>query len=463
MIRKFIRKVFSKATPKTGLRDRPRIIPESRHGIRRNQLSPCALKVTGELQHAGYAAFVVGGAVRDLLLGKPPKDYDVATDATPEEVRHLFRRSRIIGRRFRLVHVMCGAETIEVSTFRGSGAPAPDEEEDQGNSGLHVTNANGRILRDNVFGSQAEDALRRDFTINAMFYHPGNGEIWDYHNGYKDIKAGVLRIIGDPRTRYQEDPVRMLRAARFAAKLEFQLDPATRAPIAGLGELLQDVPPSRLFDEILKLLLSGHAQRSLKQLRAEGLHHGVLPLLDVILEQPMGERFVSLALHQTDLRVKEDKPVSPAFLFAALLWHEVLALSKKFEDGGERPAPALHQAMDQVIQTQVEMLAIPRRFTATMKEIWGLQPRFAQRAGKRPFVLLSHPRFRAGFDFLLLRCESGELDMELGRWWEKFQHASEAQRAEMLQPDTAPKKRRRRRKPKSASSAALETDFAAED
>jgi len=463
MIRKFIRKVFSKAVPKTGLRNKPQIIPESKHGIRRKQLSPCAIKVTGELQHAGYAAFVVGGAVRDLLLGKTPKDYDVATDATPEEVRNLFRRSRIIGRRFRLVHVMCGAETIEVSTFRGSGAPAPDEEEDQANSGLHVTNANGRILRDNVFGSQAEDALRRDFTINAMFYHPGNGEIWDYHNGYKDAKAGVLRIIGDPRTRYQEDPVRMLRAARFAAKLEFQLDPATRAPIAGLGHLLEDVPPSRLFDEILKLLLSGHAQRSLKQLRAEGLHHGVLPLLDVILEQPMGERFVTLALHETDLRIKEDKPVSPAFLFAALLWHEVLTLSKKLEDGGERPAPALYQAMDQVIQTQVEMLAIPRRFTATMKEIWGLQPRFMQRAGKRPFALLSHPRFRAGFDFLLLRCQSGELEMELGRWWEKFQHAGDAQRAEMLQPDTAPKKRRRRRKPKSAGSAADSTDFAAED
>jgi poly(A) polymerase len=227
--------------------------------------------------------------------------------------------------------------------------------------------------------------------------------------------------------------------------------------------LLEDVPPSRLFDEILKLLLSGHAQRSLKQLRAEGLHHGVLPLLDVILEQPMGERFVTLALHETDLRVKEDKPVSPAFLFAALLWHEVLALSKKLEDGGERPAPALYEAMEQVIQTQVEMLAIPRRFTSTMKEIWGLQPRFTQRAGKRPFALLSHPRFRAGFDFLLLRCESGELEMELGRWWEKFQHAGDAQRAEMLQPDTAPKKRRRKRKPKSAGSAAVETDFAAED
>lgn len=446
MIRKFIRKVFSKAAPGSAVETRKtsrQIISENQHTITRKQLSPCALKVTDELQRSGFAAFIVGGAVRDLLLGKTPKDYDVATDATPEEVRNLFRRSRIIGRRFRLVHVMCGAETIEVSTFRGAGVEAGEDSDD----GRRVSNDAGRILRDNVFGSQAEDALRRDFTVNAMFYHPGNGEIWDYHNGYKDLKAGVLRIIGDPRTRYQEDPVRMLRAARFAAKLEFTLDPAARAPIAGMGGLLKDVPASRLFDEMLKLLFSGHAQRSLKQLRAEGLHHGTLPLLDVILEQPQGERFITLSLHQTDLRIKEDKPVSPAFLFAALLWHEVLTLSRKIGDAGERPIPALYQAMEQVIQTQVEMLAIPRRYTATMKEIWGLQPRFEQRAGKRPFALLSHPRFRAAFDFLLLRCESGEIDMEIGQWWEKFQHASENQRAEMLLPDTE-KKKRRRRKPK---------------
>lgn len=446
MIRKFIRKVFSKAAPgasrETGKSSR-QIISANQHLITRKQISPCALKVTDELQGAGFAAFIVGGAVRDLLLGKAPKDYDVATDATPEDVRNLFRRSRIIGRRFRLVHVMCGAETIEVSTFRGSGS---EDGEDSGD-GRRVSNDAGRILRDNVFGSQAEDALRRDFTVNAMFYHPGNGEIWDYHNGFKDLKDGVLRIIGDPSARYREDPVRMLRAARFAAKLEFTLDPAARAPIAGLGGLLKDVPPSRLFDEMLKLLFSGHAQRSLKQLRAEGLHLGTLPLLDVILEQPQGERFISLALRQTDLRIKEDKPVSPAFLFAALLWHEVLSLSGKIADSGERPAPALYQAMDQVIQTQVEMLAIPRRYTATMKEIWGLQPRFEQRAGKRPYALLAHPRFRAGFDFLLLRGESGEIDQEIGQWWEKFQHAGENQRAEMLLPDTD-KKKRRRRKPK---------------
>ncbi len=464
MIRKFISKVFSKARPTAAQHAQPKIIPEKKHGVRHGQISSCAIKVTAELQRAGFAAFVVGGAVRDLLLGKTPKDYDVATDATPEQVHHLFRRSRIIGRRFRLVHVMCGAETIEVSTFRGPAASAADDDEvEDFRKARHATNENGRILRDNVFGSQVEDALRRDFTINALFYDPASGEIWDYINGYQDIKDGVLRIIGDPRTRYQEDPVRMLRAARFAAKLEFHLDPATRAPIAQMGHLLEDVPPSRLFDEILKLLFSGHAQRSLKQLRAEGLHHGVLPLLDVILEQPMGERFVTLALHQTDLRIKEDKPVSPAFLFAALLWHEVLATSQKLEAAGERPTPALYQAMEQVIQTQVEMLAIPRRYTTNMKEIWGLQPRFAQRSGKRAFALLAHPRFRAGFDFLLLRCESGELDMELGRWWESFQHGSDVQRAEMLQPDTGPKKRRRRRKPKKAAGSADESDLAAED
>jgi poly(A) polymerase len=451
MIRKLFRRVFPKKTA-ASQEICPRIIPSSRHGIKRDLISPGALKVTAELQRAGHAAFIVGGAVRDLLLGTPPKDFDVATDATPEEVRALFRRSRIIGRRFRLVHVMVGPETIEVSTFRGSSAASEPEEEEEGR---RHTDENGRILRDNVFGSQEEDAIRRDFTANALYYQPATGDIWDYQTGYDDVKAGVLRVIGDPETRYREDPVRMLRAARFAAKLNFHIDPATRAPIKELALLLQQVPPSRLFDEMLKLLFSGHAQRSVKQLRAEGLHHGLLPLLDVILEQPLGERFVSAALHQTDQRIRQDKPVSPAFLFAALLWHEVLALWQQLQAAGERPIPALHEAMERVIHTQVERIAIPRRYTTTMKEIWGLQPRLAQRSGKRPFALLAHPRFRAAYDFLLLRCESGEVETELGQWWETFQQAGDAERARMLLPETGPKKRRRRRK-KSGGSAAPE-------
>ena len=445
MIRKLISRVFNKGNKASGA---SRIIPFKVHGIAREQVSPCALKVTDGLQHAGFAAFVVGGAVRDMLLGRTPKDFDVATNATPEDVRHLFRRSRIIGRRFRLVHVMCGIETIEVSTFR-----AAQTGEQDGRS----ADANGRILRDNVFGNQEEDAVRRDFTINALYYNPATQEIWDTQNGVHDIKHKTLRIIGDPEQRFREDPVRMLRAVRFAAKLDFKIEERTRAPLASLANLLENVPESRLFDEMLKLLLSGHAVRAVHQLRAEGLHHGLLPLLDVILEQPMGERFITLALNSTDERVKQGKPVSPGFLFATLLWHEVLVAWKAHQAQPDaKPLPALQLAMDEVIYAQQKRLAIPRRYDANMNEIWGMQPRFEQRAGARPFRLLAHPRFRAGYDFLMLRCESGEVPMELGKWWEQFQSATEQKKSDMLIADTIPKKRRRRRKGNSKPAA----DFA---
>lgn len=453
MIRKLISRIF-KAEPASAQPTAPKIIPQQKHGISPNRISRCALKVIAELQQAGFAAFIVGGAVRDLLLGKQPKDFDVATDATPEEVHRLFRRSRLIGRRFRIVHVMCGQETIEVSTFRAVAGNGEDED--------HQADESGRILRDNVFGGQggqAEDALRRDFTVNALYYDPTSGEIWDYHNGVVDLKAGMLRIIGDPVRRYREDPMRMLRAVRLAAKLELKLDPATRAPIRELADLLQQVPPARLFDEMLKLLLSGHAVQSVKRLRAEGLHHGLLPMLDVVLEQPLGERFVMLALKNTDERVLQDKPVSPAFLFATLLWHEVLTTWNQLQGEGESPVPALHQAMDQVVRVQAEKLAIPRRFGTTMKEIWGMQPRFLHRSASRPFRLLEHPRFRAAYDFLQLRCDSGELDAELGRWWAEFQEADEGRRREMLVAETVPAKRRRRRsRRKPAASPAPEAN-----
>ena len=444
MIRKLISRVF-KTEKKTG--GASRIIPFKEHGISRDQLSPCALKVTDGLQHAGFTAFVVGGAVRDMLMGLTPKDFDVATNATPEDVRQLFRRSRIIGRRFRLVHVMCGIETIEVSTFRAAQTGEQD--------GRSTADENGRILRDNVFGNQEEDAVRRDFTINALYYNPATQEIWDTQNGVRDIKHKTLRIIGDPEQRFREDPVRMLRAVRFAAKLDFHIEERTRAPVASLASLLENVPESRLFDEMLKLLLSGHALRAVHQLRAEGLHHGLLPLLDTILEQPMGERFITLALKSTDDRVKQGKPVSPGFLFATLLWHEVLvAWKSNLAAPDAKPLPALQLAMDEVIYAQQKRLAIPRRYDANMNEIWGMQPRFEQRAGARPFRLLAHPRFRAGYDFLMLRCESGEVPMELGKWWEKFQSASEQEKSDMLIADTVPKKRRRRRKSSKPESAA---------
>ncbi len=433
-----------KAAKKSGdNREQAEIIPFKKHRIDRSLLSNAALRTIDGLQKAGFEAYIVGGAVRDLLLNRSPKDFDVATDATPEQVNRIFRRSRIIGRRFRLVHVLFGEETIEVSTFRGHHQSEGDAQ----------TNESGRILRDNVFGSLEEDATRRDFTANALYYDPTSQEVLDFHHGFADIQAGVLRIIGNPETRYAEDPVRMLRVVRLSAKLGLSIDPATKAPIAKLAELLGDVPPSRLFDEMLKLFLSGHAIESVTALRKQHLHHGLLPMLDVVLEQPLGERFVMLALKNTDERILSGKSANPSFLFATLLWHEVLSAWNQYKKDNP-PIPALHMAMNDVIATQAEKLAIHNRYTAAMKEIWALQPRFEQRAGKRPFSLLANPRYRAGYDFLLLRCESGEIPAELGEWWTKFAEAESEERNAMLQPDTAPKKRRKRKPKKAVSTQA---------
>jgi poly(A) polymerase len=425
----------------------PKMITAGAHGINRNSINSCALRTTQTLQRHGFAAFVVGGAVRDLILGGKPKDFDIATNATPEEVRELFRRSRIIGRRFRLVHVLCGPEMVEVSTFRGTHTP---DESDGG-----VADEHGRILRDNVFGNQEQDATRRDFTLNALFYDPATQEVWDYHGGVADLKKRRLRLIGDPEQRYREDPIRMLRAVRFAASRGLEIDAATRRPIHRLAGLLAHVPPSRLLDEMMKLLLSGHAAEAVAQLRKEGLHHGVLPLLDAAMGRAAGERFVEAALRSTDERVRAGKSVSPGFLFAALLWPEVLAEWKVLEEKSMPPIPALYQAMDHVMKAQAGKLAIPHRYGADMREIWALQPRFLQRAGKRPYRLLEHPRFRAGYDFLLLRCQSGEIEPALGEWWERFQSASEPERAQMLVSDGEPhqRRRRRRRKPRGPRSA----------
>jgi len=400
--------------------------------VRRDQLSGGANQVIRRLQDAGFKAFVVGGAVRDLVLGIAPKDFDIATNAEPEQVKPLFRRAFLIGRRFRLVHVHVGAETLEVSTFR---APQGDEAADE----------HGRLLSDNVYGTQAEDAARRDFTINALYFDPATEEIWDYVGGVADIRARRLKLIGPPTTRYREDPVRMLRAVRLAAKLGIAIEAKTAAPIVKLAPLVGNVPPARVFDEMQKLLLSGHAAESLKSLRAHGLSHGLLPLLDVALEQPLGQRFIDLALANTDQRVREGRGVSPAFLFATLLWHEVLATWTASKGRGERSIPALFAAMDAVLERQAKQIAIPRRFEATIKEIWSLQPRFEQRAGSRPARFLEHPRFRAAYDFLAIRGESGEVPAALVDWWTRYQDASETDREAMLKPDEAPRKRRRPR------------------
>ncbi|TAK80267.1 MAG: polynucleotide adenylyltransferase PcnB [Betaproteobacteria bacterium] len=434
MIKRFIRRVFG--LPETVVR-----VPREKHGVSRDAISPAAAKVCATLREAGHAGYVVGGAVRDLLLGITPKDFDIATDARPEQVKPLFRRALIIGRRFRLVHVLMGSETLEVSTFRAADTETAEKDE------------HGRVLRDNVFGTQEEDARRRDFTVNALYFDPVTEEVVDFHGGLADLRKRTLRVIGDPVTRYREDPVRMLRGVRLAATLGLRLDPATRAPIRELAPLMERVPPARLFDEMLKLLLSGHASACLRQLREVGLHKGLLPLLDVILEQPLGERFVTLALAQTDERVLTDRPVSPAFLFAALLWHEVLAAWKLRLGKGERAVPALEAAMDEVLDTQCAKLAITRKLTATMREVWAMQPRFEQRSGTRAFRLLEAPRFRMAYDFLALRAASGEVPAELEAWWRAFQSADPESRKAMLLPETGPRKRRRRRRKKRSAAA----------
>ena len=434
MIRKFIRRVLALPSALGGGRSRPKVIPFAMHGIRRDQLSRGALRVTSTLQEAGFSAFVVGGAVRDLMLGVSPKDFDVATNATPEQVHHLFRRSRIIGRRFKIVHVMVGPEPLEVTTFRGGDVGCRNEE--------------GRIMADNSYGSQEEDAHRRDFTVNALFYNPADESVVDFHNGMRDIKAKKLVMIGQPARRYQEDPVRMLRAVRLAAKLGFEIDEGTRRPIAQHAALLRNEPAARLFDELLKLLLSGHAYACLAKLRDEGLAQGAFPLLDAVLTE-MGEgSFVRRALDSTDARIREERPVSVGFLLASLLWPQVEKRWRELQAEGEKPVPALAQAMADVESTQDNDFAIPRRFSTTMREIWVQQPRFTSRAGARPFRFLEQPRFRAAYDFLALRGAAGEVPQPLVDWWTAFQRAdADARQAlvDNVHDDEGPAKKRRRR------------------
>jgi len=447
MIKKFIRKILGvknsaesgKANPK------PSLLNAKEHGINPKLVSANAIRVTQTLQENGFKAFIVGGAVRDLLTGVKPKDFDIATNATPEQVKRLFRRAFIIGRRFQIVHVMFGQDLLEVTTFRGpSNDGAPKDE-------------HGRVLRDNTFGEQHEDAARRDFTINAMYYDPASQTVLDYHGGIKDIRKKILRIIGIPEARYREDPVRMLRVVRFAAKLQFEIDTATRAPIAVMAPLINNVPAARVFDEMLKLLTSGHAMACLLQLRKEGLHHGLMPLLDVVMEQPLGEKFVTLALANTDERVQQGKPVSPSFLFASLLWHQVVEKWDAYKAAGEFPIPALHLAADDVLNAQTDALAIQRKIGADMRDIWAMQPRFEKRIGKTPYKVLEHQRLRAGYDFLLLRCASGEIDAEIGEWWTGFINGDAEQREQLINskpkssgPAAAKKRKPRRRPPNKA-------------
>jgi len=448
MIKKFIRKILGVKNARPS--NEPLVLGPQEHGIDPRMVSNNAIRVTSTLQEAGFEAFVVGGAVRDLLLGVKPKDFDIATNATPEQVKRLFRRAFIIGRRFQIVHVMFGQDLLEVTTFRGTATDnAPKDE-------------HGRVLRDNTFGSQAEDAERRDFTINAMYYNPATQEVLDYHGGTDDIKSKTLRIIGQPEARYREDPVRMLRVVRFAAKLKFSIERSTAEPIVVMAPLINNVPAARVFDEMLKLLTSGQALACLQQLRKEGLHHGLLPMLDVVLEQPLGTKFVTLALDSTDKRVMAGKTVSPGFLFASLLWHQVLEKWQAYQAAGEFPIPALHLAADEVLDSQTEKLAIQRKIGSDMRDIWAMQPRFERRNGKNPYKLLEHLRFRAGYDFLLLRCASGEIERELGDWWTAFYEGDETMRAELVSAVSSGGGKKKKPAPRRGARAALADDAPAD-
>jgi poly(A) polymerase len=451
-----LNKIFDKLLPKkprirghgivTG--PQPIVIPRAEHTISRKQISPAALKVLYGLNEAGFDAYLVGGCVRDLLLGHEPKDFDVATNASPEEVHKVFRRSQLIGRRFKLVHVRFGREIIEVATFR-----APPEIEQ------HVDQA-GRIMRDNVYGTLEQDAWRRDFTINALYYNIRDFSIIDYTGGIADLKAGKIKLIGDVETRYREDPVRMLRALRFVGKLGLVLDEDTERLIPSLANLLADIPAARLFDESLKLYLTGNAAVTHELLCHYHVFEHLFPQTDKLLhtEHDNYPRTLLIkALENTDKRIDEDKPVTPAFLFAALLWEPVRQRWQQNIDRKIPVIPALQHAATDVISEQVKRVAVPKRFTIMTRDIWTLQPRLEQRTGKRAYRLLTHPKFRAGYDFLLLRTESGEPLTELAEWWTQFQVATEAEQQKLvsgLASSPAPKRksrRRRRRKPAAKS------------
>jgi len=426
--------------------DAPRVIPRNEHPISRKNISPNALKVLYRLQKSGFKAYLVGGSVRDLLLGREPKDFDVATNALPEEINQLFRNCRLIGRRFRLAHIHFGGEIIEVATFRG-----PINSDDDA-----LSMDNGMIVRDNAYGSMQTDAWRRDFTVNSLYYSVEDFTVIDYVGALADLQACVLRPIGDPALRFREDPVRMLRAVRFAAKLGFQIEHNAFQSIMANAEALWVVPAARLFDEILKLFLTGCAEKAFDLLQNSCLLTFLLPLTAQSLEQAQDTSYGELlesALRNTDMRVAEDKPVTPAFLMAALLWPPMRLHYEKFVADGEKQTIAMQNAADLVVNAQLERIAVPRRFSVPMRDIWNFQLRLDKRSGKRPLRVLSHPRFRAAYDFLLLRAQSGEGEdvLELAQWWTKFQDVSNNERQRMVRGPKRADNRRFQRKKKTGS------------
>ncbi|MDY0887769.1 polynucleotide adenylyltransferase PcnB [Kosakonia sp. CFBP8986] len=425
------------------------VIPREQHAISRKDISENALKVLYRLNKAGYEAYLVGGGVRDLLLGKKPKDFDVTTNATPDQVRKLFRNCRLVGRRFRLAHVMFGPEIIEVATFRGH------HDDQQTDRTISQRGQNGMLLRDNIFGSIEEDAQRRDFTINSLYYSVADFTVRDYVGGMRDLQEGTIRLIGNPETRYREDPVRMLRAVRFAAKLGMQISEETAEPIPRLATLINDVPPARLFEESLKLLQAGYGYETYQLLREYGLFQPLFPIITRCFtehgDSPM-ERIIAQVLKNTDNRIHNDMRVNPAFLFAAMFWYPLLENAQRItQEGGLAYYDAFALAMNDVLDEACRSLAIPKRITTLVRDIWQLQLRMSRRQGKRAWKLMEHPKFRASYDLLALRAEA-ENNAELQRltkWWGEFQVSAPPAQKHMLDDlGEEPAERRRHRRPR---------------
>ncbi|OQW73316.1 MAG: poly(A) polymerase [Proteobacteria bacterium ST_bin11] len=417
-----------------------KIYPRSEHCISRAQISENALKVLQRLKKADYEAYLVGGCVRDLLLGREPKDFDVATNASPEQIKQVFRNCRIIGRRFRLAHVFFGREIIEVATFRGSEL----EESDQ-----HVVHEDGRLLRDNVFGTLEQDVWRRDFTVNALYYNIRDFSVVDYTGGMQDHAAAVMRLIGDPEVRYREDPVRMLRAIRFAVKLGFTLHPDTEKPIYAQADLLKSIPSARLYDEVIKLFLSGYGLQTFEMLRHYGLFAILFPDTDRCLaseDQDFPRLFLIRALENSDNRFNDGKTLTPYFLLAALLWEPLQLAAQKRIAHGESETLAYQNAANEVLTKQIKITALPRHITQSMREVWFLQNKFSRTVGPRPYRLIEQPKFRAAYDFLRLRAETGGADPELVEWWTGFQVADDAERERMTAPPKSGNGKSRNRK-----------------
>lgn len=431
----------------------PITMESNQHSIQHRDISKGALQTIKTLDDAGFSAYLVGGGVRDLLLGGHPKDFDVATNATPEQIKQLFnRQARIIGRRFRIVHVRVGRDVTEVTTFRA-------HHENTDNHPQAVRSGSGMLLRDNVYGDICSDAMRRDFTMNALYYSPRTGAITDFTDGIKAVKARTVKMIGEPELRYREDPVRMLRAVRLAAKLKFTIDSETAAPILTLGPMLGEVAPARLFDECLKLFMSGYAATTFEHLQLYKLFDQLFPVTEGYLEEestcadqseiglPSAHSFQSLlrqAMANTDERIHSNKRVTPAFILAVILWPPVILEQKRLLDQGYKPAPALNTAAHTIINRQIKRVAIPRRFTLAMREIWELQLRLPRRRGNQAWRLMEHPRLRAAYDFLLLREQSGEDHQGLGQWWTDFQAADTNERESLLKPFQGTKSERKR-------------------